>query len=521
MTAQRRSVGNAVSAPSLGMSRLLLGGRPTKTLCATEWGVTHMVHASELREWTNAHGARFVEWSASCGAKGTKSGHPSLGTCSSIHSIDYAHKKMLCPDCCAGILGTRDKAPASIGDMVTTTDAPLRTVCTTDATSHPAAVKLANIAGDHGWTTQLTTEGDTITLRLSRGDEHGHAAWARNAEGAWRYSTCLIAGRRYGAREIPTRLACPVDPPVATAPTDPPLATVTPIRPEPVVTPVDAAHLAPVPPHTPAPAGGVMPSGTLATFMAAPVKAQPVNGNTEWANRYAHELRTVIYHAGRTSPRSLQVHLGPSELGVPCDRQVVGKLAGVPSVNHIVDPWPAILGTAGHAWLAEAFKGDNALRGLRWVPECRVTPHSDHPGTADLYDGHEQAVVDWKILAHDRIESIAAKGPSMQYQIQLLLYGRGYRNLGLPVRRVVLVALPRTKSTLDDMYVWDHEWTQTDDDAIEEVFKLTAIRKSWADEIRTGRSLLSVPATPDTDTCYFCPFYRPANDGTGCPGTAH
>jgi hypothetical protein len=209
---------------------------------------------------------------------------------------------------------------------------------------------------------------------------------------------------------------------------------------------------------------------------------------------------------------------------VPCDRQVAGKLAGIPSTNHVSDPWPSIVGTAVHAWLADAFKAENARHGLRWVPEYRVTPHPDHPGTADLYDGQEQAVVDWKNLGADKIESIATKGPSVQYQIQLLLYGRGYRNLGLPVRRVVLVALPRTKSTLDGMYVWDHELTPADDAAIDEVFRLTAIRKQWADEIRAGRPLLSVPATPDSDTCYFCPFYRPqaAQDGgIGCPGTAH
>jgi hypothetical protein len=381
----------------------------------------------------------------------------------------------------------------------------------------PAAVRANNAALDAGWTTQLDGDSTTVTLTLERGSERGHAMWKLSDDGAWRFTTCVIGVERFGARQIAVRLARKV------APTDPPLATVTPIRPEtPATTAAQAAALPPAPPSTPA---VVMPTGTLASFMAAAPKALPVNGNTEWATRYASELRGVIYHAGRNSARNLQISLGPSELGVPCDRQVAGKLAGIPATNHVVDPWPSIVGTAIHTWLADAFKGDNVLRGLRWVPEHRVTPHPEHPGTADIYDGQEQAVVDWKNLSFDKIETLAAKGPSIQYQIQLLLYGRGYRNLGLPVRRVVLVALPRTKSTLDGMYVWDHELTQADDDAIEEVFKLTAIRKQWADEIRTGRiNLLNVPASPDSDTCYFCPFYRPqaAHDGgIGCPGTVH
>jgi hypothetical protein len=65
----RKNPTNGVSSPSIGMSRLLLGGRPTRTLGATDWGVTHMVHAYELIEWTNPHGATFTNWRASCGAK--------------------------------------------------------------------------------------------------------------------------------------------------------------------------------------------------------------------------------------------------------------------------------------------------------------------------------------------------------------------------------------------------------------------------------------------------------------------
>lgn len=288
------------------------------------------------------------------------------------------------------------------------------------------------------------------------------------------------------------------------------------------------ATLAPPPPSV-APASPVMPVGTLASFMAAAPppagKGFRVQSNTPWGEAYAGEIRSIIEHHGRNSARNLQVHLGPSEIGVPCARQVTGKLAGLPATNNITDPWPSIMGTAGHTWLADAFAKENARRGLRWVPENRVTPHPDHSGTADLYDAQEAAVVDWKLLGEDSLAKIVNGEPSIQYQVQLKLYGRGYRLLGLPVKRVVLIALPRTKSTLNGMYVWDHELTEADDQQIEGVFQNLIVYKGWSAEIAAGRmNLLNVPATPDNDTCYFCPFYRPDSStdpaGIGCPGTA-
>ena len=257
-----------------------------------------------------------------------------------------------------------------------------------------------------------------------------------------------------------------------------------------------------------------------AQFMAAAPPA--LNGNTPWASRYASELRQVVHEHARHQPRNLQIHLGPSEIGSPCDRQVVGKLAGIPGTNHVVDPWASVIGTAVHAWLAAAFTADNARHGIRWVAEQRVTPHPNHPGTADLYDGVEQAVVDHKVLGESSMAKILSpKGPPIRYQIQLLLYGKGYRLLGLPVRRVAIAAYPRTSHTLDGLYVWEREATPSDDLLIDEVFKLTAIRKSIANEVTNGRPLLTVPATPSDSECYFCPFYRPQaahDDGPGCPG---
>lgn len=270
------------------------------------------------------------------------------------------------------------------------------------------------------------------------------------------------------------------------------------------------------------------PTGAAAEFMAA---APPsLNGNSPWAQRYAKTLRKVLEDYAARSPRTLQKHLGPSELGVMCDRQVAGKLAGLPATNHVVDPWPSIVGTACHAYAADAFTWDNAKYGYqRWAAEVRVTPHPEHAGTADLYDSAELAVVDHKFLGDSSMAKVR-KHPPRKYHVQLLLYGLGYINAGLPVKRVVLAAYPRTDSTLDNMYVWDHptDYDGIDGDLLEVVWKQTRQRKWWAERLleqdNPSMHLRDVPADTgeDRDTeCYFCPFYRPQakDDGMyGCPG---
>lgn len=276
-----------------------------------------------------------------------------------------------------------------------------------------------------------------------------------------------------------------------------------------------------------------------AEFLAAAPKS--VSGSSPWASRYAAELRRVLHEHAARAPRTLQQHLGPSEIGVECDRQVVGKLAALPRTNHVSDPWPSMRGTALHDYAEEAFVADNERNGLRWVPETRVTPHPDHPGTADLYDGLERAVVDHKFLGATSLDKIRKIVDALtwleragfwprKYLVQLLFYGLGYYNLGVPVRRVVLAAYPATAASLDGMYVADLDFSDEHGQILPEVLQLlafvfdqTAHRKVLAQQLLDGQiTFRDVPVAPDDSECYFCPFYRPQaarDDGPGCPGT--
>jgi hypothetical protein len=246
-----------------------------------------------------------------------------------------------------------------------------------------------------------------------------------------------------------------------------------------------------------------------------------------WAEAYGMDLRGIVTRYANQQPRSVQKHLGPSELGHECDRQVVAKMAGARATNHVADPWASIMGTAGHAYVASAFEWDNVHNDyLRWLTEARVTPDpgpDSHPGTADLYDCFEQALVDHKFQGDSTRAKLKAKGPPRHYYVQLLLYRRGYLNLGLPVKRVAIVSWPRTKSSLDDMYVWSHVPTPADDQLVRDVLVQTSYRQLVADAVRAGTfDLMDVPAVPEDSECYFCLLYRPqaAHDGLyGCPGT--
>ena len=177
---------------------------------------------------------------------------------------------------------------------------------------------------------------------------------------------------------------------------------------------------------------------TLADFFAGAKVPDPAPQGplqAPWTVQLAAEMREVVRKASQRAPRSQQVHLGPSEIGSECDREVAGKLAGLEATNHVTDPWPSVVGTAVHAWMEEAFTAD----GPRWLTERKVTPAPDaparengHTGTADLFDLQTATLIDHKILGRSTHDKLVRHGPPAHYRAQLLLYARGYRNAGVP-----------------------------------------------------------------------------------------
>lgn len=292
---------------------------------------------------------------------------------------------------------------------------------------------------------------------------------------------------------------------------------------------------------------------TLEAWAAQSKSASPLltmNGNSAWAQRYSQELREVVVRYADRLPRNVQRHLGPSELGHLCDRQLVGKMAGVSlgsgNENRMHDPWASIVGTAIHAFLEEAFKWESQRlvdevqnlanaglgdppQGMRWYTEKRVTPDPGsplpHPGTADLYDARNFTLNDHKCQSEGVRDKLRRNGPPPHYFLQMLLYAVGYMHEGFRVDRVCLVSWPRTHSTLDDMYVWEHVITPDDLKLVIDLIEKTEVREKLAALVATGdMSFWEIPATPSESDCQYCPFFRPdaaRNPNVrGCPGTA-
>lgn len=246
---------------------------------------------------------------------------------------------------------------------------------------------------------------------------------------------------------------------------------------------------------------------TPADYMSDTGSAVAPRGNTPWAVAMSETIQTLVERQAARSARNVQVHLGPSELGVDCDRLIVGKLLGHPETASM-DPWPSIVGTALHAWLERAFATDDPIR---WLTEQRVTPHRDHAGTMDLYDTATKSVIDHKCLGEYSMRNMRLQGPSRQYRSQLALYAIGAMRAGHPVDRIAIAAYPRQGPSLTGLYVWEHAMNAAIQSLLVQVFADTQRRKDQAAAAQAGMlPFEKVPVTPGTD-CTFCPF------STTCP----
>lgn len=234
------------------------------------------------------------------------------------------------------------------------------------------------------------------------------------------------------------------------------------------------------------------------------------------------ELFEVIHHAMVNHPRSLQKKIGPSEVGISCERRIGYKLLEFEEPEQ--ENWMATIGTAVHAWLEENFQDDNGKRATtlggqqRWYTETRLTvgfvPALGFiEGSCDLYDRITGTVIDWKVVGSARLRDYRSNGPSAQYRSQAALYGQGWINRGLPVSQVAIVFLPRGGS-LRDAYVWR-------DDFRPELAQAALERLSRIAQECGASGVGALAHLPTSDSfCSHCPFFSPNSTDltTACPG---
>lgn len=219
-------------------------------------------------------------------------------------------------------------------------------------------------------------------------------------------------------------------------------------------------------------------------------------------DRIATDLRDMVLAYENSRDRSVQTNIGPSEIGKPCTRCLARHALGIPveRESRFADPWCAVIGTAVHAWLAEAAEHSNETAGEEWwLTETRVHPHPDvmpSGGNADLYDVIRKTVIDHKVVSPDRLKAYKRNGPGLQYRRQAHLYGLGYHRLGKPVENVA-VAFWMRGGRLSDLYVWTEPYDPAF--ALEAITRYRTIREQ---ALAIGPAILPhLPADPD---CWDC-----------------
>jgi hypothetical protein len=237
-------------------------------------------------------------------------------------------------------------------------------------------------------------------------------------------------------------------------------------------------------------------------------------------NDLKQTVTTLIALTDNLSHRSLQRRIGPSEVGTPCLRRLAYKLHDEPEPNASADSWLATVGTAVHAWLAEALQKQNQLLGReRWLVEQRVQIRMNLSGSTDAYDTDTDTVIDWKVVGPTRLKEYKANGPGLQYRSQGHLYGAGWENAGRTPKTVAIVFLPRN-APLNNLHVWSEPYDRTvAQAALDRLDAVTALLGVTEPEKTGHAGWAQIPATGG-HACLYCPFYRAGSQdlATGCPG---
>lgn len=173
--------------------------------------------------------------------------------------------------------------------------------------------------------------------------------------------------------------------------------------------------------------------------------------------------------------RGRQVALGPSEVGMACQRCICRKLAGLEK-TQLIGSWRAQLGTYVHDALAHEFERRHPEQ---VIVEDRLFIHAYKRfllmGSCDAYFKRGAAgglVLDWKIVGDDTLADVRAwmdelavsgealvasarrhGGKKWQYVVQGMLYSLGWLLRGLNPTEVVIMFLPANKGSLSKFAV--------------------------------------------------------------------
>jgi hypothetical protein len=209
----------------------------------------------------------------------------------------------------------------------------------------------------------------------------------------------------------------------------------------------------------------------------------------------ANELIKAVTSSSKGSSRSQQKQVGPSEIG-GCRRKVWLKLQGAESTNPNTLRLAAIMGTAIHTYIEQAFERQDPFQ-ERYILEGEYE-YEGLMGHIDMYDKENCEVVDWKTVKKTNLTYF----PSKQQRMQVQLYGYLLMKNNVEVKTVTLVAIPRDGDERDIVY---HS------EPYDESVALAGL--AWLKEVE---QMTEAPA-PEKDA-FFCQHYCNFYDKTGKVG---
>ena len=209
----------------------------------------------------------------------------------------------------------------------------------------------------------------------------------------------------------------------------------------------------------------------------------------------ANELIKAVTSSSKGSSRSQQKQVGPSEIG-GCRRKVWLKLQGAESTNPNTLRLAAIMGTAIHTYIEQAFERQDPFH-ERYILEGEYE-YEGLMGHIDMYDKENCEVVDWKTVKKTNLTYF----PSKQQRMQVQLYGYLLVKNNVEVKTVTLVAIPRDGDERDIVY---HS------EPYDESVALAGL--AWLKEVE---GMTEAPA-PEKDA-FFCQHYCNFYDKTGMVG---
>lgn len=236
------------------------------------------------------------------------------------------------------------------------------------------------------------------------------------------------------------------------------------------------------------------------------------------------ELTTMVRMYEEFTPRKMQLALGPSDLGVECDRRLAYKIAGITGYNT-GDPWAAFVGSSIHTRLEAVIrkyaKQTEVRDGHEWLIEQMIQVTPEIRGRADLV--HGDLVIDIKSASPDVMKKLPDTGPRASYLPQIHAYAYGLNAAGHQITKVAFAFVPRS-GRLDDMYVWADQYRpEIAEKALARVYRF-ARRLEQLDILANPHLWETVPATPDYLWCQYCALFNkgmgandPATD-KGCAG---